>query len=135
MAETISYAFVDQIYADWVAYMQDNSDAKYFGYTADWTRIAKFPFGNFQLIGKSPGESNLENDEVTARVVFQTTVFINGERISTLYDMDAAASQFFQDIGFHRMGDSALIRVADSVNAMASRFVCDNFNGEYAASE
>ena len=135
MAETISYAFVDQIYADWVAYMKDNSDAKYFGMTADWTRVAKFPFANLQLIGKSQAESDLENNEVTARVVFQSSVFLNSEKASILYGMDDASSAFFQSIGFHRMGDSAPIRVSDSVNAVASRFVCENFNGEYAANE
>ena len=129
MADIITYDFVNEIYSAWVTYMQSNSSAKYFGMSADYTRIAKFPFANLQLLGKAQAESNLENDEVTARVSFQSMCFINSEKMSILYGMDDASTQFFQNIGFHRMGESVPIRVSDSVNAIASRFTCDNFNG------
>ena len=131
MGEVISNSFIDDIYSAWVAYMQTNSAAKYFGMSADYTRIAKFPFANLQLIGRSQAATDLENNEVTARITFQSMVFINSEKMSVLYGMDGASSAFFQAHGFHRMGDSVPIRVSDSVNAVASRFTCDHFNGTF----
>lgn len=131
MGEIISYAFIDEVYAAWVTYLRAHSTAKYFGMSADWTRIAKYPFANFQLIGMPESESDLDGNQVTIRVTFQTMFFVNTEKMSVLYSMDEASGAFFQAHGFHRMGDSVPVRISDSVTAVTSRFTCDNFNGEF----
>ena len=122
---------MDTIYRAWRLYVKGNSKAKYFGTDNDLTK-AKFPYANLMLVGKPTDKKDLENHEITVDLTLQTDCYIDKQVLSDLYDMDDACWAFFQELGFSRMGNTALTDVQNmNVKRIISRFTLRNFNGRF----
>lgn len=130
MADVIAID-LDKIYKAWRAYLIEHSDAAHFGMVNDKS-VAEFPYANLAMLGRSTNATDLEGNECTVDLTFQTDCYIDTGKIMTLYDMDMACWEFFQELGFRRMGDSNLSDVSNSnVKRLTSRFNLRNFNGEF----
>ena len=122
---------LDAIYEAWRTYMLQNSDAKHFGMFNDKS-VAKFPYANIQMVGRPTNVTDLENHEITIDLTLQTDCYIDSKKIVSLYQMDDACWQFFNELGFQRMGDSAFSVVSNSnVKRLTSRFTLRNHNGKF----
>ena len=130
MADVISID-LDAIYVAWRSYLLEHSGAKHFGMVNDKS-VAQFPYANLMMIGRPTNVTDLENHEITVDLSFQTDCYTDSEKILTLYDMDDACWEFFQELGFRRMGDATLSVVSNSnVKRLTSRFTLRNFNGRF----
>lgn len=122
---------INQIYKAWRGFLKYHSVAKHFGMFNDKS-VAEFPYCSLALIGRPTNVTDLSNYEVTVDLTFQTDCYIDSSKISDLYVMDDACWQFFNELGFRRMGDSALTVVENSnVKRITSRFTMRNFGGRF----
>ena len=130
MADVIT---VDQraIYSAWRTYLLEHSGAEHFGVFNDMS-IAEFPYSNLMMLGRPTDVTDLENNEVTVDLTFQTDNYTDSDDVLILYGIDDACWAFFQELGFRRMGDSTLSQVSNSnVKRLTSRFTLRNFNGRF----
>ena len=125
---------LNKLYKAWRKYMLENSDAAHFGMINDKT-VAEFPYSNLAMVGRPTDASTFMNDEATVDLTVQTDNYIdNPKKILSLYEMDTACWEFFQKLGFRRMGDNAPTPVSNSnVTRLTSRFTLRNFSGEFLA--
>lgn len=122
---------INQIYKEWRNFLLNHSTAKHFGMFNDKS-VAEFPYCALTLVGKPTNVTDLSNYEVTVDLTLQTDCYIDNSKISDLYVMDDACWQFFNELGFRRMGDSALSVVDNSnVKRITSRFTMRNFAGRF----
>lgn len=121
---------LDSIYTAWREYMMENSCAEHFGMANDQS-VAQFPSAVITLIGKQTNVTDLLNNEATVDLTFQTDCYIKGTKYDSLYEMDDACWQFFNNLGFRRMGDSPLMAVDKNIYQISSRFVLTNYNGKF----
>lgn len=126
----IVHVDLDAIYVAWREYMLANTSVKHFGMISDQS-VAKFPYATITMIGRATGVTDLLNNEATADLTFQTECYINGTDYASLYAMDEACWQFFNNLGFRKMGDSTLMVVDKTVYRIVSRFQLRNFNGRF----
>ena len=120
---------INEIYKAWKAHLEANSGAKYFGMLNDGVS-AKFPYANLQMIGNTSNVTDLSGDECTWSLTFQTDVYIdNTKYYSVLYPMDEACRQFFVNLGFRKVGESALMS-SNGITRLTSRFNLPHYNGE-----
>ena len=131
MAVTTIHIDVDAIYRAWRTYLLANSPAKYFGMLYDPSKQSKFPYANFRMISRPKNGGDLEGDEATVSLTFETEALINTDKYLTLYDIDQASADFFASLGFSRVGDSQPIRVSDTVTKIQSRFYMRNYGGAF----
>lgn len=122
---------LDTIYRNWRLYLKSHSAAEHFGMVFDATRKAEFPYANLSLIGRSTNGSDLEGDESTIMLTFETEAYINNNKYLTAYAIDNASAEFFLNLGFRRVGETALIRVSNTVFKVTSRFTLNHFNGTF----
>ena len=71
---------LDALYRAWRLYMKEHSNAKYFGVDNDLTK-AKFPYANFQMVGRPTNTSDLENHEITVDLTIQTDCYIDKQNL------------------------------------------------------
>ena len=122
---------IDKIYKAWRAYLIEHSVAEHFGTDSDKS-VAEFPYANLMMLGRPTNVTDLENHEVTVDLTFQTDCYIDTNKVTSLYGMDTACWEFFQELGFKRMGDSTPSKVSNSnVRRISSRFTLRNFNGRF----
>lgn len=122
---------LNKIYGAWRGFLLEHSTAKHFGMFNDKS-VAEFPYCALTLVGKPTNRTDLSNYEVTVDLTLQTDCYIDSSKISELYVMDDACWEFFNLLGFRRMGDSALSTVDNSnVKRLTSRFTMRNFTGEF----
>lgn len=122
---------INQIYKAWRGYLIEHSVAEHFGMFNDKS-VAEFPYCALSLVGKPTNVTDLSNYEVTVDLTLQTDCYIDNSKISDLYVMDDACWTFFNELGFRRMGDSALSVVDNSnVKRITSRFTMRNFTGRF----
>ena len=124
---------IDQakIYEKWRGYLLANSGAKHFGVVND-NSVAQFPYSNLLMIGRPTNVTDLENHEITVDLTYQTDSYTDSKDITILYDIDDACWEFFNELGFRRMGDSMLTVVSNSnVKRITSRFTLENFAGRF----
>ena len=119
----------EDIYEAWRSYLLANSSAKYFGMVYDATRQAKFPYANFRVIGRPTAGGDLDGNEASVNLTVETEAYINNNKYTTLYDIDTASANFFNELGFRRVGDSEPLKVSDTVTKIQSRFTLVNFCG------
>ena len=130
MADVIAIN-LDQIYRAWRSYLLSHSDARHFGMVNDKS-VAEFPYANLMMLGRPTNATDLEGNECTIDLTFQTDCYVDSKNVLTLYGMDDACWEFFQELGFRRMGDSSLSVVSNSnVKRLTSRFTFRNFNGVF----
>ena len=122
---------LNEIYGAWRAYLLENTVARHFGMFNDKS-VAQFPYCALSLVGRPTNVTDLTNYEVTVDLTLQTDCYIDTSKISDLYVMDDACWQFFNELGFRRMGDSAMTVVDNSnVKRITSRFTMRNFAGRF----
>ena len=122
---------INQIYKAWRNFLLNHSTAKHFGMFNDKS-VAEVPYCALTLVGKPTNVTDLSNYEVTVDLTLQTDCYIDNSKISDLYVMDDACWEFFNELGFRRMGDSALSVVDNSnVKRITSRFTMRNFAGRF----
>lgn len=122
---------LNQIYMAWREFLLEHSTAEHFGMFNDKS-VAEFPYCALTLVGKPTSVTDLSNYEVTVDLTLQTDCYIDNSKISELYVMDDACWEFFNQLGFRRMGDSALSTVDNSnVKRLTSRFTMRNFAGKF----
>ena len=130
MAEIIAVD-LDKIYKAWRVYLLEHSGAKHFGMVNDQS-VAEFPYANLMMVGRPTNVTDLENHEITVDLSFQTDCYSDSQKVSMLYEMDNACWEFFQELGFRRMGDATLSVVSYSnVKRLTSRFTLRNFGGRF----
>ena len=130
MADVISIDH-NRIYRAWRQYLLDHSEARHFGVFNDKS-VAEFPYCNLMMVGRPTNVTDLENHEVTVDLTYQTDSYTDSKDILALYGIDDACWEFFQELGFKRMGDSDLSEVSNSnVKRLTSRFTLRNFNGRF----
>lgn len=123
---------LEKVYGGWRAYLLNNSKAKHFGMLFDPSKQSKFPYANLKLIDRPTGGADLENNEASINVVFETEAYINNEEIMTLYNIDEASAQFFTELGFKRIsGGNSPVKVSATVTKITSRFSYRNFCGYF----
>lgn len=122
---------LNQVYMAWRRFLLIHSTAEHFGMFNDKS-VAEFPYCALTLVGKPTSVTDLSNYEVTVDLTLQTDCYIDNSKISELYVMDDACWEFFNQLGFRRMGDSALSTVDNSnVKRLTSRFTMRNFAGKF----
>lgn len=121
----------NELYQAWRSYMLENSIAKNFGAFNDGT-VGKLPYATLTIVGMPTNATDLENFEYTVNLTVQTDCYIDSMKITDLFDMDAACWDFFNSLGFRRMGDSTPSKVQNSsVKRITSRFTMNNFAGKF----
>lgn len=131
MAERTIRVDVNNIYKFWRLYLMAHTDAKYFGTVFDPTKVAEFPYANLRLIGRSTSGSDLWNDESSITLTYEAECYINTNKFLTLYDIDTASADYFLNLGFRRVGDSAIVKISSTVTKITSRFVLQNYCGSF----
>lgn len=130
MADVVTFD-QNEVYRAWRQYLLDHSDAKYFGVVNDKS-VARFPYSNLMMTGRPTNVTDLENHEITVDLTYQTDSYTDSNDISILYGIDDACWEFFQELGFRRMGDSMVTEISNSnVKRITSRFTLRNFNGRF----
>lgn len=130
MADTIKIDF-DEIYGAWRGYLLENSKAKHFGVLFDPSKKAEFPYANLALVGHPTGGQDLEANEMSVTLTFDTEAYINNKEYGTLLNIDQASADFFIGLGFERVGTSPMTRVSNTVSRITSRFTLDNYTGKF----
>lgn len=122
----------NKLYKAWRKYMLEHSGAKHFGMIND-KLMAEFPYSNLQITGRPTNAGTLGGDEATVDLTVQTDNYINdAKQVLALKRMDDACWEFFQMLGFRRMGDNPMSSVNNTtVTRITSRFTLRNFTGEY----
>ena len=122
---------LDSIYRAWRLYLMGKTEARYFGMIYDPLRQAQFPYANFRMTGRSTNAGDLEGDESSISLSFETEGYINDNKYLTLYTIDTASTNFFFELGFRKIGDSPLIKVSDTVTKITSRFLMQHYCGHF----
>lgn len=122
---------LEKIYGAWRTYLLANSKAKHFGMLFDPTKQAKFPYANLRLISRPKNRGNLGNDELSISLTFEAEAYINNDELLTLYNIDTASANFFVELGFSRIGDSAILKVSNTVTKITSRFYLAHYTGYF----
>lgn len=122
---------LDPIYRAWRTHLLRYSTAEYFGMVYDSTRQANFPYANLSLVSRATNGSDLEGDEASISLVFETEAYINNNKYLTLYEIDDASASFFNGLGFRRVGDSQIIKVSDTTTKITSRFSMYHYCGYF----
>ena len=122
---------VDNVYKAWRNYIMRYTTTTHFGMVFDPTRQAEFPYANLRLLGRPKSGGDLEGDEASVTLTYETEAYINNERYTDLYKIDTASAKFFAELGFGRIGDSQPIKVSDTVTKITSRFTLANFCGSF----
>lgn len=122
---------IDKIYQAWRTYLLAHSQAKYFGMLFDSTKQAHFPYANLRLVSRYTDGSDLDGDESSIYLTFETEAYINNSKLLTLYNIDTASADFFLELGFRRTGDSQVMRVSDTVTKITSRFLLRHYCGYF----
>ena len=130
MADRVAFD-IEKMYESWRDHLLENSLAKYFGMVYDPTKVAKFPYANFMVIGFPSNGGDLEGDEATVNLTIETEAYINTNKYMTLYNIDGASTDFFIDLGFRKIGNSTPLKVSDTVTKIQSRFILMNFDGNF----
>ena len=121
----------DALYRAWRNYLTEHSVAKYFGAFDERTQ-SKFPFASLTIVGTPTNVTDLQNYEYTVDLTVQTDCYIDSDKISTLYGMDDANREFFNSLGFRKIGDSIPSQVNGSnVKRITSRYSMRNFSGKF----
>ena len=118
---------IDRFYVAWRQYLLANSEAKYFGMVYDPTKPAKFPYANIRMISRPRVGSDLQGEESSITLTFETEAYIKSDNFLTLYNIDTASADFFIELGFARVGDSQILKVSDTVTKITSRFTLRNY--------
>lgn len=122
---------LNQIYMAWRKFLLEHSTAKHFGMFNDKS-VAEFPYCALTLVGNPTNVTDLSNYEVTTDLTLQTDCYIDSSKISELYVMNDVCWEFFNQLGFRRMGDSVPSSVNNSnVKRLTSRFTMRNFAGKF----
>ena len=122
---------INQIYKAWRGFLINHSVARHFGMFNDKS-VAEFPYCALTLVGKPTNVTDLSNYEVTVDLTLQTDCYIDNSKISELYVMDDACWEFFNELGFRRMGDSTPSEVSGTnVKRLTSRFTMRNYAGKF----
>ena len=130
MADVIAID-LDKIYKAWRAYLLEHSVAEHFAMISDKS-LAEFPCATLMMLGRPTNVTDLENHEITVDLTFQTDCYIDTDRVTDLYEMDTACWEFFQELGFRRMGDGSPVVISNSnVKRLTSRFTLQNFAGRF----
>jgi len=119
----------EKIYQAWRTYLLANSQARHFGVIFDPSKQAEFPYANLSFVGRPTDGGDLEGDELSVDLTFDTEAYINGGKYMTLYNIDDASARFFLELGFRRVGDSQITRVSNTVTRIMSRFTLRNYTG------
>lgn len=122
---------LNPIYQAWRAHLLRHSTAEHFGMVYDSTRQAEFPYANLSLVTRQTNGSDLEGDEASITLVFETEAYINNNKYLTLYEIDDASASFFNGLGFRRVGDSRLVKVSDTTTKITSRFSMNHYCGYF----
>lgn len=128
MAEILTID-IDAIYRAWREYLIAHTKLRSFGMITDGA-IAKFPYGNLRMIGNLTNASDMENNEATWNLSFQTDFFINTTKLSEIYEMDSVSRQFFVEHGFRKMGES-VPQMLNKVTQLTSRYNMTHYNGVF----
>lgn len=120
---------LDGIYSAWRLYLLKRGDAKFFGMVFDTTKKAQFPYANLRMISRPTMASDLQGDESSISITFETEAYINTDKYLMLYRIDEASANFFLELGFRRVSDTQLIKVSDTVTKVVSRFTMTNYCG------
>lgn len=128
MAEILTID-IDAIYRAWREYLIAHTKLRSFGMITDGA-IAKFPYGNLRMIGNLTNASDMENNEATWNLSFQTDFFINTTKLSEIYEMDSVSRQFFVGHGFRKMGES-VPQMQNKVTQLTSRYNMTHYNGVF----
>lgn len=119
---------LNAVYSAWYQHMKTNVPAiKKYGMISDGAP-AKFPYANLQMIGNPTAILDLENNECTQNLTFQTDCYVNDQSALTLQKMDDECRSFFVSLGFRKMGDSAW-STTSGVTRVTSRFNMPHYNG------
>lgn len=126
MAEILTID-IDAIYKAWREHLIAHTKLRNFGMITDGA-IAKFPYGNLRMIGNLTNASDMENNEATWNLSFQTDFFINTTKLSEIYEMDSVSRRFFAEHGFRKMGES-VPQMQNKVTQLTSRYNMPHYNG------
>lgn len=130
MSNTVQFDS-DALYRAWRLYLKGNSKAKYFSAYND-KMLAGFPGATLMIVGRPTNTTDLQNFEYTVDLTVQTDCYTDNTKLSDLYEMDSACWDFFNSLGFRKIGDSIPSSVGTSnVRRMTSRFQMRNFAGKY----
>ena len=119
------------IYSAWRYHLLTNSAAEHFGMLFDPSKKADFPYANLAMVGHPTRGTDLEADEMSVDLTFDTEAYINSAKYNTLFDIDNASAEFFIGLGFERVGNSQITRVSNTVSRIMSRFTLTNFTGSF----
>lgn len=123
---------IDALYRKWRMFLMAHSTCTHFGIVYDPTRVAQFPYANLTLISRATNGGDLEGDESSVMLVYETEAYINNDKYLTAYQIDDASADFFiTKLGFRRIGNAQLMRVSNTVTKVSSRFAMQNFCGTF----
>ena len=123
---------LDSIYSAWRVYLIAKSEAEHFGMVFDPTRQSKFPYANLRMVGRPTAGTDFEGDEMSIDLTFEAEGYINNNKyLTSLYGIDSASADFFMQLGFQRVGDSAIVKVSDTVTKITSRFRMRSYCGSF----
>ncbi|MST81583.1 hypothetical protein [Bilifractor porci] len=121
----------------WSQYVNAKTGIKHFGGIPKTGKNAQYPYGNFQIIGRPTNSFDLENNEDSVDLTVQTDIMVsdsgsNNQVEDTLYKGDTACAEFFNSLGFQRMGNSAVTySTTTGIKIITSRFIFRNFTGQF----
>ena len=116
------------VYSAWYSFMKTAvPEIKKYGMISDGS-VATFPYANLQMIGNPSNIVDLENNECTVNLTFQTDCYVNNQSALTLQKMDDGCRSFFISLGFRKMGDSVW-STTNGITRCTSRFNMPNYNG------
>lgn len=121
---------LERVYEAWREYLLAHSDTLHFGTINDQS-VAEFPYATLLLIGRPTNVTDLLNNEATVDLTYQTDCYSDTTEFTSLYAMDNACWEFFNELGFRRMGDSTIMAVDKTVYRISSRFQLRNFAGRF----
>lgn len=123
---------LDNIYKAWRIYLIAHSPATHFGMVFDTTKLAEFPYANLAMVSRTTSGSDLQGDESSIDLTFETEAYINNDKyITGLYAIDNASADFFNKLGFRRVGSTRPIQVGGTVTKITSRFYMANYCGRF----
>lgn len=131
MAEKTIRVDIDNIYKYWRTYLMSRTSVRYFGTIFDYTKVAEFPYANLRLISRATDGGDLQGDESSISLVFETECYIKDNKVLTLYEVDTHSADYFLTLGFRRIGDSQIVRVTDTVTKIMSRFSLAHYCGSF----
>lgn len=130
MSQTIEIDY-EAIYGAWRRYLLEHSKARHFGTLFDPSKKAEFPYANLSLVSHPTNGRDLEANEMSVDLTFDTEAYINTKEYLTLMNIDNANAEFFIGLGFRRIGNSQITRVSNTVSRIMSRFTLWNYTGSF----